>query len=731
MNQNYKKHLIKDPKAIIDESIHLFLFALFKKIIIKSKKSSLLEKKLNDFVKTINAKIIKDKERQINFEYSITNLKNILLFVKSQNNIFAGDIIEGILIYTFSYAFYSDIDNSFGKYIYSNLSKIKDRNNYDLSYMFKPDNFVPDELKNIKSLLLIDTSIWDIIYKSTDEKQANCVLLNFLSLIYKEKFIIINNQKNNKSMIYINKGDFNNHKLSQKIYEQIKDNSTTVLDRDTSSNSIMSFLSYNIPLLLNRSFFIKVFIYYQNKNSPLMDYIHEKDNKAWIPFNYELKGAYIEGSFASTVLSPTRIEPRINKISLSQNNLRENGLYEIGKDILFNKNIKKIDLNSSLIRNYFLEYLNTSLGIFVNYSVENLNLFFNYLRENGEEYFAKLLSHFKGLKVLILSCNDLKKGLTSFFIVLKKLYRKKEISLETLVLNKCLLDDSSYYELGELLQCKYCKLQKLYLIGDVLPYNINFLKKLKKNNSLTEIYLNKTDIGNNNVEDILRVINNTDIRYLYLYKNKITNMSDLLRIIYRTKIVKEENNYLDNKIDEESFLINLDLSNNDIYFNNKNYINLLNKIIDESCLYCLDISHILYGPNPQRREINEKNVEYRKKVEELQKKLEKDYTDYINLIRNLRNNEVDIKNNIHLENDQTLYEFDKDINTITMDKKAEYPVFLKQNAAKLLFDRGKNFELKEFSDMYDKLVQYMILRRSQKAYKELEEKRKEKKLIII
>jgi hypothetical protein len=441
-----------------------------------------------------------------------------------------------------------------------------------------------------------------------------------------------------------------------------------------------------------------------------MDYIHEKDNKAIIPFVFELKGAYIEGSFAFTVLSPIRIEPRINKISLSQNNLRENGLYELGKDILLNKNIKKIDLNSSLIRNYFLEYLNTSLGIFANYSVENLNLSFNYLRENGEEYFAKLLSHFKGLKVLILSVNDLKKGL---------------------ILNKCLLDDSSYYELGELLQCKYCKLQKLYLIGDVLPYNINFFKKLKKNNSLTEIYLNKTDIGNNNVEDILRVINITDIRYLYLYKNKIANMSDLLRIIYRTKIVKEENNYLDNKIDEESFLINLDLSNNDIYFNNKNYINLLSKIIDESCLYCLDISHILYGQNPQRREINEKNVEYRKKVEELQKKLEKDKTEYINLIRNLRNNEVDIKNNIHLENDQTLYEFDKDINTIIMDKKAEYPVFLKQNATKILLDREKNIELKESSDMNDKLVQYMILKRSQKTYKELEEKRKDKKLIII
>ena len=40
---------------------------------------------------------------------------------------------------------------------------------------------------------------------------------------------------------------------------------------------------------------------------------------------------------------------------------------------------------------------------------------------------TKLLSHFKGLKRLILTSNEYKKGLSSFFIVLKKLYRERKL----------------------------------------------------------------------------------------------------------------------------------------------------------------------------------------------------------------------------------------------------------------------------------------------------------------
>ena len=57
------------------------------------------------------------------------------------------------------------------------------------------------------------------------------------------------------------------------------------------------------PIPILRSLFISVYIYYQNKNSPLMKYIKEKDNLQKIPFVYELSEAVIETRFAGIVLS--------------------------------------------------------------------------------------------------------------------------------------------------------------------------------------------------------------------------------------------------------------------------------------------------------------------------------------------------------------------------------------------------------------------------------------------
>ena len=253
--------------------------------------------------------------------------------------------------------------------------------------------------------------------------------------------------------------------VRKKIYELIKNDSTTLSERDISPNSLSIFLDYfsdsrvfgefkNPPIMMIRAFLISVYIYYQNKNSPLMKRIKKEENKyddlyyEYLPFTYDLKGACIEGRFANIIVAPIRIEPRIEKINLCQNNLRENGLFEISKSLLFNKSIKKIDYNISVLRTYFLDYFNYGLGIFDNYSIEELNISYNYIKEDCDYYLAKLLSHLKGLKTINLSSNDLESGAASFFIMLKKLYRKGKIKLENLFLAKCFLDDTSFYELG-------------------------------------------------------------------------------------------------------------------------------------------------------------------------------------------------------------------------------------------------------------------------------------------
>ena len=70
----------------------------------------------------------------------------------------------------------------------------------------------------------------------------------------------------------------------------------------------------------------------------------------------------------------------------------------------------------------------------------------------------------------------------------------------------------------------------------------------------------------------MRVISNTNIDYLYLYKNKINDFSQLLRIIFRTKLIKKEE---EKNLSGFPYLYNLDLGNNNCYNKNIDKINLL------------------------------------------------------------------------------------------------------------------------------------------------------------
>ena len=745
-------NLIEDSKTIINGKYFIFIYNLVKYIIIKKEKKPEIEEHLDKVIKKINEEIIRNKDKYINKDYSISNFNNIIEFIKIQNKKFSGEILEGILIRIFSFAFETSQDNTFGKFIFSNIFKLKDARNYDLVGMFKANKFNPEELKDIKAILDKDGTVEDKINERINDLQKKSVIYNLLFQIFYEKYIGIKiiDKRKNYSMNFINRGFSDNQKITYDIYDKLRDSSTTALDRDISGNSIMSLITNlffpnefgkisRAPIRLIRAFLIQVFIYFQNKNSPLMKYITPKLNNEIIPFVYDLKGACVEGRLASIIIGPTRIEPRINKIILSQNNLRESGLYEIGKAILFNKNIKNIDFNTSLLRNNYLEYLNRSLGLFDNDSVEELNLSFNYLKEFSEEYLAKLITHFKGLKILNLTMNEFKKGIATFLIVLKNLYRKRETKLEVLFLNKCLLDEGSFYELGELLKCKYCKLKKLYLNNNVLPSNINFLKKLKKNKSLTEIYLNKAEIGNNQIEDIMRVISNAEINYLYLYKNKMLYFKGLLQLLFRTKIINNSDETNNNIIiNNDSFLTNLDLSNNEPLIKNEFHIKLISKLINQTALYCIDFSHILFGPNPDKYKID--NNTYRKNVEILKKTIKNDKDNYIEEKRLIRPIKVEIKKHMKSKEEEKINELDLKIMEILSNPKAKFTVYLREEARKLIKDNNTEIrnifnhniiDKKEYKNIENKLVEYMKYKRTSKVLEHLEDKDRKSKLILI
>ena len=178
-----------------------------------------------------------------------------------------------------------------------------------------------------------------------------------------------------------------------------------------------------------------------------------------------------------------------------------------------------------------------------------------------------------------------------------------------------MLDDTSFYELGQLLTCKYCKLKNLYLNKNKIPLNSNFLKKLKKNKSLAELYFNNSNIRDEQADDIKRIISNSNIECLSLYKNNFSNFNDGLRIVYRTKLVMNKKERNKGKIIKaDSLLFNLDLSDNDYQIKNTNHIFLLDKIIEQTTLYCLDLVHILFEYNIKKNIEEKIKSNYQKEV---------------------------------------------------------------------------------------------------------------------
>ena len=137
-----------NSKLLIDRNIYKFLFKLLYCIFIKSDRQKEEKNKLQKQIDKINKELIKTNNK-LNSEYSTDNLINIVKFVKEQNSLYAGEIIENILIIIFSFAFKTGKENNFGKYLYSNISKLKDRNNESFVNWFIT-NKLNSDLSNLR-----------------------------------------------------------------------------------------------------------------------------------------------------------------------------------------------------------------------------------------------------------------------------------------------------------------------------------------------------------------------------------------------------------------------------------------------------------------------------------------------------------------------------------------------------------------------------------------------------
>ena len=744
---NGLKNLLNDSISIkptlMNGSLVIFIYILLKNIFLKKnqknqKFQNAVNKKLEEWIININKKIIINPKKYINREYNLDNLLNIINFIKKQNIKYCGDIAENIIIYIFSKIFKVTRDKELNSYISNNLNKIREQKNSEFIIWIKSEKFAPPELNNIESLLDIDGK--EEVLEANDQKSKS-IFYNFLREILKLKYIPLSDKiksiylKNNQ---YINLDKNFNFIISEFIYNSLKYNNKehTILDKDIINNSQMNIINnlshpiseQNVPVTrLIHCFFTQAFIYHQNKSSPLLKYtIPEKDLTA-VPFVFDLRGACIEARFSYVIISPLRVGNLVSNIYLKQNNLRESGFYELGKLCTFN-NVKIIEVDTCLIRSIYLDYMNEAMGVFINDSVEELNLSYNYLREDFVGPLIKILKHFKELKTINLSSNEIKRGLADIFIVLKKLYRQRKTKIETLILNKCILDETSFYELGELLKCKFCKLKTIYLNNNPIPATYNFLQRLKKNKSLENIYISKADIENGSTGDILKIISCSSIRSLYIFKNNLNNFNDLLKILFRTKIIKAgQIGYI---VNEDTVLINLDISNNEYPIKNRFHIKLLKNILENTSIFCLDMCHILSGINPGTKKPEDE--EFNHGVDEIQKYLEESKKNYENIIKEIRKNKETIEEFKYLENENFLGKklFKNYTQDVYDNKDSDYPVYMKMLAKKIIEEEKKE-DLAENRENVEKLAKYLMLKNSQYNLDQLETKETKKKLIII
>ena len=353
----------------------------------------------------------------------------------------------------------------------------------------------------------------------------------------------------------------------------------------------------------------------------------------------------------------------------------------------------------------------------------------NYLRSDADTILSELISKLRGLKTLILSYNNLKSGIASLFVTLKKLYKQKKTKLETLILIKCRLDDISFYELGELLKSKYCKLKCLCLSENKIPSNTNFFKSLKKNRSLKEIYLYDCGINSDKADDIDRIISNSDFEYLYLNQNQIHDFNQYIRILHRNRLIKnEEEKKTESIFVEEPSFYNLNMNGSDCFNRNSKKIELTREGIIKTNLACLDLTSVLKG-NKIR---NEGSKDYYDEIKIIEDYLQKRKDEHKDLSREIMEKDVEkrrLEEKIDEQNRNEFEKLDMDIKEIINDKKSKYNSFIIQKANEsksILFNNKKEDKCK-----MEQFVDYIRLKRVEKILKEKKKIADKKKLILI
>ena len=695
------KLYFEQTKTIINPKIHKCIYVLMKCLFFGKqniKRDSI--KKLEHFIKIWKGKNI-NFNLDFNSKPSEENFMVIMDFIRSQNYLFAGEIMENIIVRLFNFAFRAPEDAYFGKYIYNNLKFLKNEKQFIIR-CFNND---------LLNQLFEDPSNCLRGFMNDDNQSKKDPFIQLLFKIEVFKKTLINRKKNEVD-------NYEDTSTKYGDYTSIYDQQSQILNNSINLGKVL----IDHKMIFITSIIFSVFIYHQNLNSPLLNFSEDSDNLVKLPFVFDLSEAGINDVHLDIVLRPIRMEPRIEDVEMEKNNFGKEGILELHKLMIFNKSIKKISIKSCRIKSEYLYTFLNNLNIFENDNIEELDLSSNYLRSDADEYLVKLISSLRKLKILNLSFNKLECGLGPFFTALKNLYRQKKTKIETLILVNCELDDISFYELGELLKSKYCLIKILCLNENAIPTNSNFFKAIKKNKSLEELYLYGCGITSDKADEIDRIINNTNLESLYLYSNKIHDFNQYIRLIYRLSKIKNENEKKEKDVKYNiSCLNNLNLNNAETYNQNSEKIQLIKKGIDKINVVCLDLTSVL-------KDINSANInfDYYKEVSSLLNDLKKKNDEYKKALNEIFVNEVDKKNyEVRLigKNTDDL----NDLDSFIKDPNSKYHNYIVKIAKHFISEKSFNNKKEEF----DRIVNYINLKRVNLILDENKKIKADKKLILV
>ena len=566
-----------------------------------------------------------NEESKINYDYSLKNYANIVLYIK-KNTLNNDKIFINVLEFCFIVAFQSffklEKEYTINLFLFDNFNKIRkpnlfktlEKNGIPLEllkdgklkdyYKNCPETDTFDEKKvkyKIDNKEIEPLDLFKNYYKKTLEsikkngpiQEPNIEFLEKIEQLEDDKFYL----KGIIPLIYI--GQYIKIQKNNYIAQSINPMTKELKDYLDKSLNLM----YIYPKSSYIDLFITSFLVYKIVNSP---FIGLKNNK----YNLDFNQAYINISNSIIISSAIKFDQRIHTVTFTQNKIGETGMFEAALNFSLNKKIEVIDFSQMNITTEHLQYF---LNGFVTDSIENileLNLSNNtYFKNNIETgiYLAKIIGKFKKLKTLNLNKCKLKNSINPIFIELDNLYSKGNYELENLLISMNEMTQNAIYSLGKLVRNKKCQLVVLScgysnFHNDAGRY---FLKSLAENDILQELYLYQAQLEDSDYEIIKYVIINSKLNILSLYKNNIKNFDTILKLFSLTSILK-----IDKNVEPQNVLYSLDLSDNPI--NQKTILNidiaLLTYICKKTGLSMFDLAHIIHGNTNEIKEVKDAEI---------------------------------------------------------------------------------------------------------------------------